>query len=102
MNCRGAQVGVFWDLAVGKNPWPKDGTALMTFMESLYGASDLVDRLNEATRKAGIQHVAVVGGAQMGYRPVVAAEKATINGSIPVVSRVAPALAQVAALQQGV
>jgi hypothetical protein len=102
MNCRGSQVGVFWDLAVGKNASPKDGTALMTFMESLYGASDLVDRLNEATRKAGIQHVAVVGGAQMGYRPVVAAEKAAINGWIPVVAPVAPALAQAAAFQRGV
>ena len=102
MNCRGSQVGVFWDLAVGKNASPKDGAALMTFMESLYGASDLVDRLNEATRKAGIQHVAVVGGAQMGYRPVVAAEKSATNGSIPVVARVAPALGQAAALQQGV
>jgi hypothetical protein len=39
----------------------------------------------------------------MGYRPVVAAEKAATNGSIPVVARVAPALAQAAAvLQQGV
>ena len=74
----------------------------MTFMESLYGASDLVDRLNEATRKAGIQHVAVVGGAQMGYRPIVAAEKSATNGSTPVIARVAPALGQAAALQQGV
>jgi hypothetical protein len=60
MNIRGSQVGVFWDLAVGKNASPKDGAALMTFMEPLYGAADLVDRLNEATGKAGIQHVAVV------------------------------------------
>jgi hypothetical protein len=29
---------------------------VMTFMESLYGASELVDPLNEATRKAGIKH----------------------------------------------
>ena len=85
MNIRGAQVVAFWDMAVGRNASPKDGAALMTFMESLYGAADLVDRLNEATRRAGIQHVAVVGGAQMGNRPVVAAEKSAANGSSPAV-----------------
>jgi hypothetical protein len=102
MNVRGDQTKVFWDLAVGKNASPKDGAALMTFMESLYGAADLVDRLNEATRKAGIQHVAVVGGAQMGNRPVVAAEKSATNGSTQVAAPVhlsAPP-AQAAAMQQ--
>ena len=101
MNVRGSQASVFWDLAVGKKASPKDGVALMTFMESLYGAADLVDRLNEATRKAGIQHVAVVAGAQMGHRPIVATEKSAAIGATPAVHRVAPALDQAAALQQG-
>jgi hypothetical protein len=103
MNVRGSQVGVFWNLAVGRNVSPKDGTALMTFMESLYGAADLVDRLNEATRKTGIQHVAVVGGAQMGHRPVLATEKSATNGSAPAVAAVhltAPELGQAAGIEQ--
>ena len=92
---------MFWDLAVGKNASPKDGTALMTFMESLYGASDLVDRLDEDPGRPAFNMSPWWEAAQMGYRPVVAAEK-PINGPIPVVARVAPALGQAAALQQGV
>jgi len=76
MNIRGFQVVAFWDLVVGKKASAKDETALMTFMESLYGASDLVDQLNESTSKSGIKHVAVPSGGQMGYRPVVSAPSA--------------------------
>jgi hypothetical protein len=101
MNVRGSQIGVFWDLAVGKNVSPKNGAALMTFMEGLYGAGELLDRLNEAARKAGIRHVAVIGGAQMGYRPLVAPAKSSVNGSAPAaVQLVEPALGQAADLQQ--
>jgi hypothetical protein len=82
MNIRGSQVGAFWDLVAGRKASPKDESALMTFMESLYGSSELVDQLNVATRKAGIKHVAVVSGAQMGNRPVVIADKPATNGSI--------------------
>jgi hypothetical protein len=82
MNIRGSQVGAFWDLVAGRKVSRKDESALMTFMESLYGASELVDQLNVATRKAGIKHVAVVSGAQMGNRPVVIADKTATNGSV--------------------
>jgi len=88
MNVRGFQVVAFWELVAGKKASPKDETALMKLMESLYGASELIDQLNDATAKSGIKHVAVPSGAQMGYRPVVAEKTALPNNgaALPVVA----------------
>jgi hypothetical protein len=78
LNVRGAQVGALWNMVVGKEA-RRDQSSVMVFMESLYSVSDQIDRLNESTRKDGIKHVAVVGGAQMGHRPVVKEERLNVR-----------------------